>query len=209
MNPQREFMSETFHTLAQPIMALRATVELGVLKNASEQDSHLILEDCLRLIDRLMQDMAVLREITSLDEEPPLESCDGQALLRGSVEEMANVAQSSGIALHLDAEPALLRCNAAMFQRAIFVLLDELIAGAVPGSAISISLRRFEDGFLLQLRPGTPQGQRQKLSHKLMQFSGGSGIRSTSGCTSVRFGENSSGNVPAASVEDKQLLTSH
>ena len=79
MNPQREFMSETFHTLAQPIMALRATVELGLLKNASEQDSHLILEDCLRPIDRLMQDMAVLREITSLDEEPPLNLCDGQA----------------------------------------------------------------------------------------------------------------------------------
>ena len=33
MNGQREFMSETFHTLAQPITALRATVELGLRKN--------------------------------------------------------------------------------------------------------------------------------------------------------------------------------
>jgi DNA-binding winged helix-turn-helix (wHTH) protein len=36
MNPQREFMSETFHLLAQPITALRATVELGLSKEAND-----------------------------------------------------------------------------------------------------------------------------------------------------------------------------
>lgn len=208
MNRQREFMSETFHALAQPITALRATIELGLRKDASEQASHLVLEDCLGLIDRLMQDLAVLREITSLDEEPPLRPCDGQALLEGCVEEIALVAEERGIILHLDAEPALMQCNAAMFERAIFVLLDEMIAGTARGSAISVSLHRCPDGFLLEICPGTTPGQRQKLSHKLMRFAGGSGIRFTSGCTSITFQSCSYSDLSTIHFSDKQLLIS-
>ena len=33
MNPQSEFLSETFHALSQPIAALRVTVELGLRKD--------------------------------------------------------------------------------------------------------------------------------------------------------------------------------
>ena len=35
MSRQRELMSESFHSLAQPIAVLRATVELGLRKNLS------------------------------------------------------------------------------------------------------------------------------------------------------------------------------
>lgn len=187
MNGQREFMSETFHTLAQPITALRAMVEIGLRKEPSEQASRQTLENCLQLIDRLMQDLAVFREITSLDEEPSLASCDGQALLRNCVEEMAIIAQAGGVTLHLNAEPALMQCNAAMFQRAIFVLLDEMIACTMRGGEITISLRSGTDGWVLEMRPGTLPGQRQKLSHKLMQFAGGRQILAAPGCTAITF----------------------
>ena len=36
MNPQREFMSETFHVLAQPITVLRARVEMGLNERAGQ-----------------------------------------------------------------------------------------------------------------------------------------------------------------------------
>ena len=94
MTPQSEFISETFHTLAQPIAALRVTVELGLREDAGKP-ARQVLEDCLRLTDHLMQDMALLREIASLAEAPQLESCDGEALLQASVEEMAPVAEAS------------------------------------------------------------------------------------------------------------------
>jgi signal transduction histidine kinase len=207
MNPQREFMSETFHTLAQPITALRATVELGLRKNLSEHASHLVLEDCLGLIDRLMQDLALLREIASLDEQSPLQLCDGQGLLEGCVEELAPVAEDRGIALHLNAERSLMRCNAALLQRAIFVLLDEMIAGAAGGSQILVSLHPRKDEFLLEMIPGTPPGQRQKLGHKLMRFAGGSGIHFDSGCTSVTFRNSTYSYVPAIHSSDQRLLT--
>ena len=70
-----------------------------------------------------------MREITSLDELPPLQFCDGQRLLEGCVQEIAPVAEDRGITLRLDAEPALMQCNAAMLQRASFVLLDEIDRG--------------------------------------------------------------------------------
>ncbi len=125
MSPESEFISEAFHTIAQPIAALRATVELG-LRDDARKPARRILEDCLRLTDRLMQEMAVLREIANLNDPPQLSSSDGQALLRTALEEMAPVAEASGVALQLDAEPAEILCHAPTFQRALFFLLDEM-----------------------------------------------------------------------------------
>jgi hypothetical protein len=207
MNRQREFMSEAFHTLAQPITALRATVELGLRKSLSAQASRLVLEDCLGLIDCLMRELALLREITSLDEQPPLQFCDGQRLLEGCVQEIAPIAEDRGITLLLDAETSLMQCNAAMLQRASFVLLDEMIAGAARGSKVSVSLHPCKDGFLLEMIPGSTQGQRQKLGHKLMRFAGGSGIRFDSGCTSITFRNFTYPYVPAIHASDQRLLT--
>jgi signal transduction histidine kinase len=189
MNQQREFISETFHVLAQPITALRTTVELGLIKKPDGQGAQKVLKDCLHLIDRLMQDVAVLRESASLDEDLPLESCDGQSLLERSVEEMAPVAMEREIGIRLVAEPAAIECNEELFQRAMFVLLDETIASTPPGAEISISLHKGEDGYRLQARPGTPKGRRQELCRKLMQYAGGSEILSTSNCTSATFRE--------------------
>ena len=153
MNPQREFMSETFHVLAQPITVLRARVEMGLTKEAEDSEVRQIFQECLGLIDHLMEDLAVFREIASLDEEPPLELCDGRTLLESCIEELAPVAEDCGVALHLSMEDGGMRCNPPMLQRAIFVLLDAMIAGTARGDAIRIALSRDEEGMRLELRP--------------------------------------------------------
>jgi len=193
MNPQREFINDTFHLLAQPITALRATVELGLSESTDGPTSKQTLADCLELIDRLMQDLAVFREIASLDESPSLQPCNGRALLETCVEEMAPVALSRGIALRLNAEAVFIECNQPMFERALFIALDEMIASTPPGGEISISLSSGKSGALLELWPGAPRGQRRMLCLKLMQFAGGCGISSIAGCTSATFRESSSG----------------
>ncbi len=208
MNSHREFISETFHVLSQPITALRASIELGLGKR-DEQAAKRALEACLPVVDRLMQDLAVLREIAGLDEEPPLDPCDGQLLLNSSIEEMAPVAQAAGIAIHLNAEPGAILCHEPTLQRAIFLLLDEIIAAAARNRAISISLRHREDDFLLEIRPGTAQGPRQMLCRKLMQFAGGCVIDSVPGSISVTFRESSARYSPDTPGADQRLLTSH
>jgi signal transduction histidine kinase len=187
MNPQQEFMSETFHALAQPITVLRARVEMGLCREANDAGVRQIFQECLSLIDRLMEDLAIFREIANLDEEPPLASCDGRALLASCVEELEPVAEDCGVALHLSAQAGEMQCSAPMLQRAIFVLLDAMIANALRGDAISIALSPQEDGLRLELSPGAPPGRRQELCRKLMQFAGGSGIQFDSGRISITF----------------------
>ncbi len=207
MSALREFISESFHDLAQPVTALRVTVELGLCKDADGPVRHSVLLDCLSLIDRLTQELAVLREFVSHDEEPPLDSCDGQSLLQSSVAEMDPVAQSSGIALYLHTEPALLLCHAPTLRRAIFVLLDAMIADAGRNRRISISLRRVENEFLLEIRPGLPQqGLRQKLCWKLLEFAGGRASACYDGGISIIFRECSPQRSPITT--DKNLLSS-
>jgi hypothetical protein len=192
MNPEREFMSETFHTLAQPITALRAAVELGLRKDAGEAEARRTLKDCLKMLDQLMQDLDILREIASLEGQLRLAPCNGRALLESCVEEMAPVAQSCGVALQLSAEgisaeEAEMQCNRPMLERAIFVLLDSMIACASEGSGIAIALSKHSDGVRMELRPGAPPGRRLELCRKLMQFAGGSGIQFDCRHTSLTF----------------------
>lgn len=209
MNPQQEFMSETFHTLAQPITALRATVELGLCRPSTEPATQELLQSCLSLIDRLMQDLAVFREIASIEDEPPRESCDGEAMIAKCAEEMMPVAESCGARIRLQTEPAMIHCNQKMFERGIFVLLDEMLAHSSSTGEISISLSKRDDKVELALRPGTRQGQRQKLCSKLMRFAGGMDVCFTPDSSSVTFRENTDRHIPELSLVNKSLLTSH
>jgi len=209
MSEQREFMSDTFHALAQPVTALRATVELALSKEMDASASQRAFENCLQLIDQLMQDLAVFREIASLDEQPPVETCDGRALLQSCVAEMELVAQESRVQLKLNAEAALIQCNIQMFQRAIFLLLDEMIASAPSDSEIAISFCKHDEGFMLEMCPGTLQGQRQKLCSKLMRFAGGFDICATSESITGIFRDHTYRHIPALTLVDKRVLTSH
>ena len=186
MNPQIEFMNDALHVLAQPVTALRAALELGLSDHSNQPAAQKIFEDCLSLLDRLIQELAIFREIASLEPEPPLEFVDGEALLRSCVEEMSPVAEACGVALHLNAEKTEIECNAAMLQRALFLLLDELIARS-PSGGVSIGMRQHAGEAHLELRPGlTPQQakdrlagepgspvRRQQLYRKLIEFGGG------------------------------------
>jgi signal transduction histidine kinase len=209
MNPQQEFMDETFHMLAQPITVLRATLELGLGQELSGAEAHRMLADCLLVVDGLMQEMSIFREYAGLDEQPMLQTCDGQALLVQAVDEMTPVAHASGVALHFRAQAALIECNQPMLQRAIFVLLDQMIARAPDeGKKVSIALSPCDDGFQLELRPGVPPGQRQKLCRKLIQFAGGKAVRFASGCTSITFPKSDYRYIPPVSSAGEQLLAS-
>jgi hypothetical protein len=96
-----------------------------------------------------------------------------------------------------------------MLQRAVFVLLDEMISCAQSGCRIAISLRKCGDGCQFEFRPGMPPGQRQKLCRKLMQIAGGSSIQFASGSTSMTFRQSSYRHFPALPLMDEQFLTSH
>ena len=175
MNPQVEFIEEALHVLAQPVTALRTALELGLSDHSDQPAARKVFEDCLDILDRLTQELAIFREIASLEPEPPLEFRDGEALLASCVEEMSPVAEASGVALHLNAEKARIECNAPMLQRALLLLFDELLACS-PSSGVSIELTRHAGDARLELHPGIAPGRRQQLCRKLLESGGGLGV---------------------------------
>jgi hypothetical protein len=106
--------------------------------------------------------------------------------------------------IHLNLEPALMACHAPTLQRAIFVLLDEVIAVASRNSSISISLHPCENEFLLEIRPGPPPGLRQKLCCHLMQLAGGRVIAASAGILATMFQKSCP--APAVTNADAILL---
>jgi signal transduction histidine kinase len=205
MNPQLEFMNDALHVLAQPVTALRAALELGMRDHSDQPAARKVFEDCLALLDRMTQELAIIREIASLEPNTPLELCDGAALLTSCVEEMAPVAEASGVALHLNAKRTRIECNAPTLQRAIFLLLDELIACSPGGVWIQLTRRASETR--LELRPGSAPGRRRQLYRKLLESGGGRGVCFEAGRTFCSFGNGEPLHLRDGAAANKKVLT--
>lgn len=197
MNAQSEFMNEALHVMAQPLTALRTALELGSKDHANQVAARRTFEDCLGLVDRLIQELAVLREVAGLQPERPLELCDGHDLLNSCAVEMAPVAEAFGVALRVEAEPAEIECNAAALQRALFLLLDELIA-STPSEGILIRMTKQQTDARLELHPGTAPGRRRQLFRKLIESAGGREVDLDSARTRCYF----RAGVPLSTAEE-------
>jgi signal transduction histidine kinase len=213
VSEQDELLSDAFHLLAQPIVALRARVELGLLRPLSEGESRKTLKSCLMLVDRLMSELALVREIATLQEErPPLAPCDGPGLVKEIGEELAPVAEEAGITLTLEAGPGWLLASEAALRRALFLLLDATLGSARKGSRVTLALRpaadeaddRAQQRYQLELRPGVPPGGRRELCRKLLARAGGTGLAFEEERSSAAFcaaGESSEA-APCAARQD-------
>jgi signal transduction histidine kinase len=208
MNQPRTFLDEAFHALAQPVMALRATVELGLAEEPGKLDSAQILVDCLRLIDKLTRDLALVREIASIERPPTLEASDGAALLRSCAEEMAPVARERGVSIHVDADAAAMECDPGKFRRAMFVLLDGLLAVVPDEGEIRLTLREDESGLRLAVFPAALGALRQKLCWKLMQSAGGTVTGCAEPDATILFPKAAGRQLPVTPLAHKQFLTS-
>ncbi len=210
MNQSRTLLDETFHALAQPVMALRATVELGLSEEPDKLEARRVLGECLRLIDALMQEVAVMREIANVEDATTLADCNGEALLRSCVEEMAAVAHEGGVAVCVDAKAETMECDEMKFRRALFVLLDGMLAVMPHGGEIRLRLHEEEGDFLrLVARPALPSGLRQKLCRKLMRAAGGQLMNCADGNMAVLFHKAPDRQRSPTSLVHERVLTSY
>lgn len=171
-------------------------------------ESHQVLGECLQLTDELIQTMAVIREMVSVDETAALVACDGDVLLHSCVEEMVPVARERGVLIRLDAKTGAIECNEAMFRRATFVLLDGMLAVLPRGGEVCLRLEEQDDCVSMKVRPGMCDGLRQKLCWKLMHAAGGSVTNCAEGGVVVLFRKASARQPLQDSLMDKRVLTS-
>jgi signal transduction histidine kinase len=209
MNPSHTLLDETFHSLAQPVMALRATVELGLSEGPDKVDARKVLGETLRLIDALMQEMAVLREIANVEDATTLTDCNGEALLRSCAEEMAAVAHEGGVAVCVDAKAEAMECDEMMVRRALFVLLDGMLAAMPHGGEIRLRLDEEGDFLRLVARPPMPSGLRQKLCWKLLHAAGGQLMNCADGSMAVLFHKVTDRRLRPTPLVHERVLTSY
>jgi signal transduction histidine kinase len=177
MSAQGELLSDILHLLAQPIVAMRATVEFALRKPLDENESKRTLQSCLQLLDRLMDEVALSREIVSLEEEPLRKDCDASPVLREIAEEMEPVAGAGGVTMELKLDSGTLWCSEDALRRALFLMLDTTLAGIPVGGRLQLQLRRDGEGYQLEMRPGAAPGGRRELCRGLLQAAGGSAVQ--------------------------------
>jgi signal transduction histidine kinase len=210
MKQLRTLIDDAFHALAQPVMALRATVELGLSEEPDKLEAQRVLGECLRLIDALTQEMAVAREIANVEDATTLTDCNGEALLCSCVEEMSAVAHEGGVAVFVDAKAATMKCDEMILRRALFVLLDGMLAAMPHGGEIRLQLEDEESDFLrLVARPPMPRGLRQNLCWKLMQAAGGQLMNCADGSMAMLFHKATDRSLPPIPLIHERVLTSH
>lgn len=165
-----ETMDRAFHALVQPVMAMRMMLESAVEQRASGDAAQATFEQCLSALDRLSDDMNVLRQMVSLETSAHCEPCDGAALLRKSLEEMADVIAEQGLHVELQTEELSLLCDPKPVESAMFVLLDEMAAAGV--ERMEIRLRREEALAALEISPAGTRSIRTALCHALFAAAG-------------------------------------
>ena len=64
MNAETNYLNEAFHALSQPVMAMRATLELALEGDGT--DARQALGETLLLLEQLTRDLALVREMAGL-----------------------------------------------------------------------------------------------------------------------------------------------
>jgi signal transduction histidine kinase len=187
MNTPGSWLDEGFHSLAQPIMALRIAIEIGFPEEKLPTEMLTTRSECFQLLDRLAGDLAVMREIWHLENARELMVHNGGELLESCVAEMAAVAMAKGISIDLDADSVAMECDADMFCRAVFLLLDEAIASNPHENRISLKLHDDPRGACFDAYPVPQRGLRWQLCWEIMKSAGGVLVGNTKSQASVLF----------------------
>ncbi len=104
--PRRDFASNVFHDLSQPLTALHCSLELALLRDQTGEEFRTSVESALQNAERLRQRLLLLRELSDADDPGdvamPLAL---DRLLQQLCEDMVPLFESAGRSLELTCEP--------------------------------------------------------------------------------------------------------
>lgn len=127
---RQQFISDVFHTISQPLTALRCSLELALMQPGSIESYRAALQDALHNAERLSHCAEFLRGMAEAEDPGLPQDIDLNRCLEEAVAEFAPVFEvagrqvtvSTGQAMRTVADPAKL-------HRALFLLLDFCAAG--------------------------------------------------------------------------------
>ncbi len=135
--PRRDFASNVFHDLSQPLTALQCSLELALVRDQTIEEFRASVEAALHDAERLRRRLLLLRELS--DAEDPGDTSTPVALdqlLQQLREEMLPLFESAGRAFELTCVAVEVAANEAKLTRGFFYLLEFLLR--CPSSSHSI-----------------------------------------------------------------------
>jgi hypothetical protein len=141
--PRRDFVSNVFHDLSQPLTALHCSLELALARDQTIEEFRASVEAALQNAERLRQRLLLLRELSEAedpgDTSTPLPL---DRLLQQLREDMLPLFESAGRSLELTCEPAQVPANEAKLMPGFFYLLEFLLRCASPSCNLRLLGRR-------------------------------------------------------------------
>ncbi len=98
-------------------------------------------------------------------------------------------------------------CSEFVLRRALFVLLDTLIAEAAPGSEVNVQLASEDGTARLESRPAPLDRMRAQLCCRLLEHAGASVSHAADGGLVAVFRSETGRQIPPKTSVDKDLLT--
>jgi signal transduction histidine kinase len=138
---RREYLSEAFHSLSQPITALQCGLELAIAMPRSQKEYQRRIRDALQSTGSLREMMSALRELVEADDPgEDAEQIDLSGLfcsIHGSVAKIADM-HESGFEIQ---SPFQIRIygSSTRLARLLLLLCDEVI---VNGSVLKLGAQR-------------------------------------------------------------------
>ena len=175
---RQQFVSDVFHTLSQPLTALRCSLELALMQNTDAQTYRAALEDALAHAERLTRCAEFLRLLAEADDPGTPCHTDLRECVAAAVEEFGPVFEACGAILVMRTNGrVVVVADPAKVQRALFLALD---FGAAMGRDVRITVQKpadveidYEDtGRLRGQSPSQKAEQSLELAQRMLRASG-------------------------------------
>jgi His Kinase A (phospho-acceptor) domain len=137
--PRRDFASNVFHDLSQPLTALQCSLELALVRDQTIEEFRASVEAALQNAERLRQRLLLLRELS--DAEDPGDTSTPLALdqiLQQLREDMLPLFESAGRCFELTCAAVEVAANEAKLVRGFFYLLEFLLRCPSPSHGLSM-----------------------------------------------------------------------
>jgi hypothetical protein len=151
--PRRDFASNVFHDLSQPLTALHCSLELALLRDQTCEDFRTSVEAALQNAERLRRRLVLLRALSDADD--PGDASTPLALdqlLQQLREDMLPLFESSGRSLELTCEPVRVAANEEKLMRGFFYLLEFLLRCAAPSQGLRLVGRRTDQQLEIRIQ---------------------------------------------------------
>ena len=137
--PHRDFASNVFHDLSQPLTALQCSLELALVRDQTIEEFRASVEAALQNAERLRQRLLLLRELS--DAEDPGDTSTPltlDRLLQQLREDMLPLFESAGRSFELTCEAVKVAANEAKLVSGFFYLLEFLLRCPSPSHGLSM-----------------------------------------------------------------------